>query len=161
MTKIYLIFLSHNFQSGPRTYIANLTYCASLCHRYTNVINITIIHHYKKIFVSFETTSMMKACSKHILGSRSYSYFSPESVLGEENVKTTIAKFSNFKPVRFHTHQPARKAAVLVPICQIGNKVSLLYTLRANISQKGQVSEKFILNLKQSELLWRLESYFY
>lgn len=92
---------------------------------------------------------MINAFSKYFIGSiRSFSYFAPENVLSTENINTTIAKFSNMKPVRFHTHQPAKKAAVLVPICQLGSKVSLMYTLKANPSQKGQVSHRIRPNVR-------------
>ncbi|KAJ8953598.1 hypothetical protein NQ318_003022 [Aromia moschata] len=79
---------------------------------------------------------------KKSLGQRCSSLFSAEHVFSEDNIKTTIDKFANMKPIRLHTHQPAKKAAVLIPLCVVDDKVSLLYTLRAPHlrSHRGQVS---------------------
>lgn len=76
------------------------------------------------------------------LGQRCSSLYSAENVFSEENIKRTIAKFTTMKPIRLHTHQPPKKAAVLIPLCEVDNKVSLLYTLRAAHlkSHRGQVS---------------------
>lgn len=73
--------------------------------------------------------------------SRLNDYFLAKNVLSPDNITKTIAKFSNLKPIRFHTQQqPSRRAAVLIPLCVIEDKVSLLYTLKANTQQKSQVS---------------------
>ncbi|XP_018566857.1 nucleoside diphosphate-linked moiety X motif 8 [Anoplophora glabripennis] len=76
------------------------------------------------------------------LGQRCSSLYSAENIFSEENIKRTIAKFATMKPIRLHTRQPPKKAAVLIPLCEVGNKVSLLYTLRAAHlkSHRGQVS---------------------
>lgn len=75
-------------------------------------------------------------------GHRNSSFYSPEYILNDETRKRTIAKFSALKPIRTSTREPTKKAAVLVPICIVDHKVSLLYTLRAaNLkSHRGQVS---------------------
>lgn len=59
------------------------------------------------------------------------SLYSVENVLNEENMKNTAAKFANMEPIRLQTHEPYKKAAVLIPLCVVNDKVSLLYTLRA------------------------------
>lgn len=64
--------------------------------------------------------------------------FVPENVFNEFNVKKAIGKFSSMKPFRFHTRQPLKKAAFLIPLCQIEDQVCLLYTIRAHhIKQFG------------------------
>lgn len=65
-------------------------------------------------------------------------------MLNEENVKRTAAKFAKLPPVRMQPHAPAKKAAVLIPLCVVDGEVSLLYTLRAaNLkSHRGQVRSK-------------------
>ena len=57
-------------------------------------------------------------------------------------MQRTIAKFPTTQPIRLQPNEPARKAAVLVPLCVVNGKVSLLYTLRAaNLkTHRGQVS---------------------
>lgn len=81
---------------------------------------------------------------KHtVLLARHYSAaFVPETIFNEENIKKTIAKFVAAPPIRLQTIEPAKKAAVLIPICLVDDKVSLLYTLRAaNLKvHRGQVS---------------------
>lgn len=76
------------------------------------------------------------------LGNRNSSMFSVENVLNEENLKNAASKFANMPTIRFQTHEPSKKAAVLIPLCVINQKVSLLYTLRAPHlkSYRGQVS---------------------
>lgn len=76
------------------------------------------------------------------LGQRCSSLYSAENIFSDENIKRTIAKFTTMKPIRLHTRQPPKKAAVLIPLCEVDNKVSLLYTLRAAHlkSHRGQVS---------------------
>lgn len=68
--------------------------------------------------------------------------YSPENVLCQENREKTVAKFVNMQPVRWYPNEPAKKAAVLIPICVIDQKVSLLYTLRASNMKnfRGHVS---------------------
>ncbi|XP_057660605.1 mitochondrial coenzyme A diphosphatase NUDT8 [Diorhabda carinulata] len=77
-------------------------------------------------------------CSKK----QPFNFYSQEYVFSEENIKRTAAKFSSMKPIRLHTHQPAKRAAVLIPLCEVNGKVSLLYTLRASHlkNHRGQVS---------------------
>lgn len=79
---------------------------------------------------------------KYSVGQRCSSLYSVENVFNEENIKRTVAKFSKMKPIRLQPHQPARKAAVLIPLCVVDQQVSLLYTLRASHlkSHRGQVS---------------------
>lgn len=76
------------------------------------------------------------------LGRRCSSLYSVENVLCDENKAVTAAKFAKMRPIRLQPHQPARKAAVLIPLCVVDHKVSLLYTLRAPHlkSHRGQVS---------------------
>lgn len=73
---------------------------------------------------------------------RCSSLYSAENIFNEENIKRTVARFSKMKPIRLQPHQPARKAAVLIPLCVVDQQVSLLYTLRASHlkSHRGQVS---------------------
>lgn len=79
---------------------------------------------------------------KYSVGQRCVSLYSAENVFSDENIKRTVAKFSNMKPIRLQPHQPAKKAAVLIPLCVVNQQVSLLYTLRASHlkSHRGQVS---------------------
>ncbi|KAF2897963.1 hypothetical protein ILUMI_08215 [Ignelater luminosus] len=78
----------------------------------------------------------------HSLGKRCNSVYSVEKVLSEENLKRAAAKFANMKPIRLQTHAPYKRAAVLIPLCVVDKKVSLLYTLRAPHlkTHRGQVS---------------------
>nr|CAH7717984.1 unnamed protein product [Callosobruchus chinensis] len=68
--------------------------------------------------------------------------YSAKQVFSEENMKMTTAKFASLKPVRMHARQPSKKAAVLIPLCEVDGKVALLYTLRTVHlkSHRGQVS---------------------
>lgn len=73
---------------------------------------------------------------------RCLSAFAPETIFNEENIKKTVAKFAKMQPIKQQAKVPTKNAAVLVPLCVIDGRVSLLYTLRAaNLkSHKGQVS---------------------
>lgn len=73
---------------------------------------------------------------------RKYSLYTPGKVFSEENIKKAISKFSSMKPFRFQTRQPYKKAAFLIPLCEIDDKVCLLYTLTPKHVRKfgGQVS---------------------
>lgn len=70
------------------------------------------------------------------------SFYSIEHVFDEDNLKKTAERFSNMEPIRLQTHEPFKKAAVLIPMCVVNKKVSLLYTLRAPHlkNHRGQVS---------------------
>lgn len=83
-----------------------------------------------------------RAVVRRTPGHRFLSLYSVENVLDEENRERTVTKFSNTRPIRLQPHTPARKAAVLIPLCVVDGKVSLLYTLRAPHlkSHRGQVS---------------------
>lgn len=76
------------------------------------------------------------------VGRRCSSLYSVENVLSDENKASTAAKFAKMRSIRLQPHEPARKAAVLIPLCVVDHKVSLLYTLRAPHlkSHRGQVS---------------------
>ncbi|XP_060521884.1 mitochondrial coenzyme A diphosphatase NUDT8 [Cylas formicarius] len=86
--------------------------------------------------------TICRTVSWSFAGNRRFSFFSAEYIFSHENIKKTAAKFSSLKPVRMIAHQPAKRAAVLIPLCVIDDKVSLLYTLRAaNLKlHRGQVS---------------------
>lgn len=77
-------------------------------------------------------------------GGSSSGLYTVENVLNEENLKRTVARFAKLPPVRMQPHAPAKKAAVLIPLCIVDGEVSLLYTLRAaNLkSHRGQVRRK-------------------
>ncbi|KAB0793246.1 hypothetical protein PPYR_12866 [Photinus pyralis] len=76
------------------------------------------------------------------LSHRNSSMFSAENILNEENLKKVASKFANMPTIRLQTHEPSKRAAVLIPLCVVDDKVSLLYTLRAaNLkSHRAQVS---------------------
>lgn len=70
------------------------------------------------------------------------SVFAPEHLLSEENIIKTMARFVAAQPIRMQPNEPPKKAAVLIPLCVVDDKVALLYTLRAaNLkTHRGQVS---------------------
>lgn len=111
-------------------------------------------------------------CARRFLcvgrGGVSASFYSVENVLNEENLKRTVAKFAKLPPIRMQTHTPAKKAAVLIPLCVIDGEVSLLYTLRAaNLkSHRGQVRKKNSLKsynkiAKRSTYVFYVDRWFY
>lgn len=89
---------------------------------------------------------MNKIClklSKSVVVQRSFSqYYSAEYVFNSETVKKTIENFTQLPPRRISLNQPLTKAAVFIPLCEVNEKVSLLYTLRAPLlkAHSGQVS---------------------
>lgn len=81
--------------------------------------------------------------SKNVVVQRSFSqYYSAEYVFNKETIKQTIENFTQLPPRRFSLNQPLTKAAVFIPLCEVSNKVSLLYTLRSPLlkAHSGQVS---------------------
>ncbi|CAH1108464.1 unnamed protein product [Psylliodes chrysocephalus] len=90
----------------------------------------------------FSVPSAMTAMLKRLLSQRNSSMYSADEVFSEENKKRTVEQFSSMKPIRMTSQEPRDKAAVLIPLCEVDGKVSLLYTLRAaNLkSHRGQVS---------------------
>lgn len=85
---------------------------------------------------------MHKLLSLTTIQRRLFSEYGAERILSEENLSRTVTKFQAMPLIRMQTQNPARKAAVLIPLCVVDDKVSLLYTLRASHmrSHKGQVS---------------------
>lgn len=73
---------------------------------------------------------------------RNINYFSADYIFNEETIRQTVEKFAKLKPIGRQPHIPTKEAAVLVPLCIVDGKVSLLYTLRAaNLKKhRGQVS---------------------
>lgn len=79
---------------------------------------------------------------KHAMRKRGVTSFASNQILHAENAEKTMSKFRSSKPIRLRTVVPAKKAAVLIPICIVNEQVSLLYTLRASNlkAHRGQVS---------------------
>ncbi|XP_018320373.1 nucleoside diphosphate-linked moiety X motif 8 [Agrilus planipennis] len=73
---------------------------------------------------------------------RNVNLYAPEFIFSSDNVEKCMKKFRNMRPIRLQAQEPNRKAAVLIPICVVNGKVSLLYTLRAPHlkAHRGQVS---------------------
>lgn len=69
-------------------------------------------------------------------------YYSAKYVFNPQTIKKTTANFTELPPRRISVNQPLTKAAVFIPLCEVGNKVSLLYTLRTPFlkAHRGQVS---------------------
>lgn len=85
---------------------------------------------------------IMMFCARRFLNSSSASgLYSVENVLNEENLRRTVEKFAKLPSIRMQPNAPAKKAAVLIPLCVVNGEVSLLYTLRAaNLkAHRGQV----------------------
>lgn len=76
------------------------------------------------------------------LDRRYYNIFSPETIFTDDNKRKTVEKFAKMRPINPKTVLPTKSAAVLIPICVVDDKVSLLYTLRSpNLkAHRGQVS---------------------
>lgn len=88
------------------------------------------------------TISRTLAARKRDRRLASTAYYTVKNVLNPENVKKTVSKFSAMKPIRLQPQVPAKRAAVLVPLCMIDGKLGLLFTLRtAHLkTHRGQVS---------------------
>ncbi|XP_071440300.1 mitochondrial coenzyme A diphosphatase NUDT8 [Hetaerina americana] len=68
---------------------------------------------------------------------------SVETVIDESNKKRCITRFRRMPSIRIKPGEiPRKQAAVLVPLCIVDNRISLLYTLRSSSMTKnaGQVS---------------------
>ncbi|KAK7869661.1 hypothetical protein R5R35_010025 [Gryllus longicercus] len=67
---------------------------------------------------------------------------SKEAVLSEHAQQRCVAALRRLRPLRVDPAAVARRAAVLVPLCLVGEDVCLLYTLRAAALRhyRGQVS---------------------
>lgn len=65
-----------------------------------------------------------------------------EFILSKENRENCITKLKTMKPAWLYGMEPLKKAAVLVPLCEVNNELSFLYTLRSSDlkSYRGQVS---------------------
>ncbi|CAB0013021.1 unnamed protein product, partial [Nesidiocoris tenuis] len=64
-----------------------------------------------------------------------------ESLMSSENIERTINRMKEMKVAqRPPSHENAKKAAILIPLCLIKDELSLLYTLRnADLKRhKGQ-----------------------
>ncbi|CAH1998761.1 unnamed protein product [Acanthoscelides obtectus] len=75
--------------------------------------------------------------------------YSAKQVFNEENMKMTTAKFASLKPIRMHARQPSKRAAVLIPLCEVNGKVSLLYTLRTVHLKSHRGQETKIMDKKK------------
>ncbi|KAI4456501.1 nudix hydrolase [Holotrichia oblita] len=78
----------------------------------------------------------------NLSNARNSSHFALENLVSEENISKTITNFKKTQILLPPTKELVKKAAVLVPICVVDGKTSLLYTLRTSHlrSHKGQVS---------------------
>ncbi|XP_065163698.1 mitochondrial coenzyme A diphosphatase NUDT8 [Atheta coriaria] len=68
--------------------------------------------------------------------------YSSETLLSPDNLLRAASKFEALPLIRMQTTPTRRKAAVLIPLCEVSDRVSLLFTLRTSSlrSHKGQVS---------------------
>lgn len=74
---------------------------------------------------------------------RSYSKFSVETLLSEDNKRKTLESFKKLTKLRYGKKPPSRHAAILVPICiSPDNEISVLYTVRSSKlrTHKGQIA---------------------
>ncbi|XP_022904658.1 mitochondrial coenzyme A diphosphatase NUDT8-like [Onthophagus taurus] len=71
-----------------------------------------------------------RICEAIRKGSPISSQYSLENLLNDENIPKTIARLRGLKPVRLQTQEPVKKAGILIPVCVIEGKVSLLYIRR-------------------------------
>ena len=105
--------------------------------------------------VRYFTSSKFKLCVTNVNQGINVSN---EFILSPENRLNCIQKFKNMKPVRLSKEEPARKAAVLVPLCIVNSEISLLYTLRSSdmkrhrgeVSFPGGLKDKSDKNLEET-----------
>ncbi|XP_069682793.1 mitochondrial coenzyme A diphosphatase NUDT8 [Periplaneta americana] len=111
------------------------------------------VRHMKYWFIS----PKHKISVRHINQDRT---ISEDFILSKENRENCIAKLRSMKPIRLHDKEPARKAAVLVPLCVVNNELSLLYTLRSSdmknyrsqVSFPGGIQDKTDANLEETAI---------
>lgn len=76
--------------------------------------------------------NLLRFSSKKSVFEKNFSqYYSSEYVFDPKTIERTIVNFKELPPRRVSSNESLTKAAVFIPLCEVNNKVSLLYTLRA------------------------------
>lgn len=62
---------------------------------------------------------------------RKFSQINVSQILREDNQIKCLENFKKYTKLKINDRSPEKHAAVLIPICIVDNKISLLFTLRS------------------------------